>query len=55
MNAQFHISKIILNSSNLNFKVKLWRVEIESTKRKVIRLKSINIFGIYRLESGNDQ
>ena len=50
------IKKIILNSSNLIFKLKQWRVEVRSTKRKVKTLKSGHIFlAFLDLESGNDQ
>ena len=40
---------------NLIFKLEQWQVEVESTKRKVKRLKSRNIFGIFLyLESGDE-
>ena len=44
-NARFYVSKkFILNSSNLNFNLEQWQVEIESTERKVKRLKSDDYF-----------
>ena len=56
LNARFYVSnKFILNSSNLIFKLEQWQVEVESTGRKVKRLKSETIFfGILDLETEND-
>ena len=55
LNARFYVSnKFILNSSNLIFKLEQWQVEVESTERKVKRLKSETIFLVFLdLESGN--
>ena len=48
--------KFILNSSKLIFKLEQWQVEVESTERKVKRLKSETIFfGILDLETENDR
>ena len=48
-------TKFILNSSNLIFKLEQWQVEVESTGRKVRRLKSEYIFLVFLdLESGNE-
>ena len=48
LNAQIYVSnKFILNSSNLIFKLEQWQVEVKSIERKVKRLKSRNIFGIF--------
>ena len=45
LNARFYVSnKFILNSSNLIFKLGQWQVEVESTGRKVKRLKSEDSF-----------
>ena len=45
LNERFYISnKFILNSSNLNFKLEQWQLKVESTERKVNRLKSEDIF-----------
>ena len=45
LNARFYVSnKFILNSSKLIFKLEQWQVEVESTERKVKRLKSETIF-----------
>ena len=45
LNAGFYISnKFILNSSKLIFKLEKWQVEVESTERKVKRLKSKDNF-----------
>ena len=45
LNAQFYVSnKILLNSSKLIFKLEQWQVEVESTERKVKRLKSEDYF-----------
>ena len=54
-NARFYVSnKFILNSSNLIFKLGQWQVEVESTGRKVKRLKSEAIVLVFLyLESGN--
>ena len=56
LNAHFYVSnKFILNSSNLIFKLEQWQVEVESTWRKVKRLKSEDIFLVFlELESKND-
>ena len=40
-------NKFILNSSNLIFKLEQWQVEVESTGRKVKRLKSETIFLVF--------
>ena len=55
LNARFYVSnKFILNSSNLIFKLEQWQVKVESTERKVKRLKSETIFLVFLdLESGN--
>ena len=45
--ANLCIKKIILNSSNLIFKLEQWRVKVESTERKVKRLKSRDKFFWY--------
>ena len=37
-------TNFILNSSNLIFKLEQWQVEVESTERKVKRLKSEDNF-----------
>ena len=48
-------TKFILNSSKLIFKLEQWQVEVESTERKVKRLKSEDYFWYFLdLESGND-
>ena len=48
--------KFILNSSNLIFKLEQLQVEVESTRRKVKRLKSEAIFLVFLdLESGNER
>ena len=56
LNARFYVSnKFILNSSNLIFKLEQWQVEVESTKRKVKRLKSEAIILVFLdLETEND-
>ena len=49
-------TKFILNSSKLIFKLEQWQVEVESTERKVKRLKSETIFFcILDLETENDR
>ena len=49
-------TKFILNSSKLIFKLEQWQVEVESTERKVKRLKSETFFfGILDLETENDR
>ena len=40
-------TKFILNSSKLIFKSEQWQVEVESTERKVKRLKSEIIFLVF--------
>ena len=35
------------NLQNLIFKLEQWQVEVKSTERKVKKLKSRNIFGIF--------
>ena len=41
LNTQIYVSnKFILNFSKSDFKLEQWQVEIESTERKVKRLKS---------------
>ena len=48
LNARFYVSnKFILNSSKLIFKLEQWQVEVESTERKVKRLKSETIFLVF--------
>ena len=48
LNARFYVSnKFILNSSNLIFKLEQWQVEVESTGRKVKRLKLETIFLVF--------
>ena len=45
LNAGFYVSnKFIINSSNMIFKLEQWQVEVESTGRKVKRLKSEDYF-----------
>ena len=44
----------ILNSSNLIFKIKWWKVEVESM-RKVMRLKSRDTYGLFYLESRDER
>ena len=49
-------TKFILNSSNLIFKWEQWQVEVESSGRKVKRLKSEAIFMVFLdLETENDR
>ena len=40
-------TKFILNSSKLIFKLEQWQVKVESTERKVKRLKSETIFLVF--------
>ena len=55
LNAQIYISnKFILNSSNLNFKLEQWEVEVESAGRKVKIFKSEDFLVFLDLKSGND-
>ena len=44
MRAFTYQTKFILNSSNLIFRLEQWQVEVESTGRKVKRLKSEDYF-----------
>ena len=46
--ANLCIKENILNSSNLIVKLEQWRVEVKSIGLKVKRLKSRNIFGVFR-------
>ena len=57
LNAYIYVSnKFILNSSNLILKLEKWQVEVESTGKKVKRLKLRNIFGVFLyLESRDEQ
>ena len=57
LNAQIYVSnKFILNSSNLIFKLEQWQVEVESTGRKVKRLKlEANFLIFLDLETENDR
>ena len=49
-------NKFILKSSNSDLNLERWRVKVESTGRKVKRLKSEDIFLVFLdLESGNDR
>ena len=49
-------TKFILNSSKLIFKVEKWQVEVESTERKVKRMKLEAIFLVFLdLETENDR
>ena len=45
--ANLDIKENILKYSNLIFKLEQWRVEVESTCRKVIRSKSIDFCGYF--------
>ena len=55
LNAQIYVSnKFILNSSNMNFKLEQWQVEVESIGRKVKILKSEDFLVFLDLESVND-
>ena len=56
MHAFTYQTKFLLNTSNLIFKLEQWQVEVESTERKVKRLKLEAIFLVFLdLESGNDR
>ena len=48
LNAQIYVSnKFIVKSSNLIFKLEQWKLEFESTGRKVKRWKSEDIFLVF--------
>ena len=49
-----HIKENMLNPSNMIFKLEHKRVEIESTGRKVIRLKLRDDLAFFNLESGDE-
>ena len=47
---KFMYKKIILNTSNLIFKLEPWQVEVESTGRKVKRLKSEDTYFVFEIK-----